>query len=114
MSEFFDQMTLDQKIDVLRHELSKAPTLRIETVEQFNKLPQDEQDELLEIHHLEILVDLSEKLNVVLTPYYNSYLGSLYQIAMKGQERGYDFSTAKAVEDHMSALVFSKMFAGVK
>lgn len=114
MSEFFDQMNLEQKMGVLRHELSKSPTLRIKTVEQFNQLPQDEQDELLEIHYLEILVDLSGQLKVDLTPYYDNYMSRLYQVAKKGQERGYDFSTAEEVDDHMSALVFSKMFAGVK
>ena len=110
----FEQMPLGQKIDVLRNELSKSATMRINTVEQFERLPQDEQDELLEIHHLEILVDLSEKLQVDLTPFYDRYMTILFEIAKKGQARGYDFSTGEAVEKHMSTMVFAKMFAGVK
>lgn len=101
-----------QQAQQLRSDMQDLPTLTISTVSQFNLLPQADQEELLNMHKHDMLLQMAINNGIVVDNYAHLILGILQEVQAAGAQRGYHYATDTEVEKHMTQIVLNRMIQG--
>lgn len=101
-----------QQAQQLLSDMQDLPTLTISTVSQFNLLPQADQEELLDMHKHNMLLQMAINNGVSVENYAHRILGILQDVQTAGAQRGYHYATAAEVEQHMTQITMNRMILG--
>lgn len=103
-----------QQAQQLRSDMQDLPTLTISTVSQFNLLPQADQEELLNMHKHDMLLQMAINNGVSVENYAHRILEILQEVQTAGAQRGYHYATNQEVERHMTKIIMDRMFLGAQ
>lgn len=103
-----------QQAQQLRSAMQDVPTLTISTVSQFTLLPVAEQEEILQMHKYDLLLQMAMDNGVAVDDYAFRVLDLLENVQFAGAKRGYHYATDEEVERHMTKIIMDRMFLGAQ
>lgn len=103
-----------QQAQQLRSAMQDVPTLTISTVSQFTLLPVADQEEILQMHKYDLLLQMAMDNGVAVDDYAFRVLDLLQNVQFAGAKRGYHYATDQEVEQHMTKVVIDRMFLGAQ
>lgn len=103
-----------QKAQQLRSAMQDIPSLTISTVSHFNLLPVADQEEILQMHKYDLLLEVAMENGIAVEDYAFRVLDLLENVQFAGAKRGYHYATDREVERHMTKIIMDRMFLGAQ
>ena len=103
-----------QKAQQLRSAMQDIPTLTISTVSQFTLLSVADQEEILQMHKYDMLLQMAIDNGIAVDDYAFRVLDLLENAQFAGAKRGYHYTTDQEVERHMTRIIIDRMFLGAQ
>lgn len=103
-----------QQAQQLRSAMQDIPSLTISTVSHFNLLPVADQEEILQMHKYDMLLQMAIDNGIAVDDYAFRVLDLLENVQFAGAKRGYHYATDQEVERHMTKIIMDRMFLGAQ
>lgn len=99
-----------QKAQQLRSDIQDIPTLMISTVSRFILLPVAVQEEILQMHKYNMLLQMAIDNGIAVDYYASRVLDLIGKVQFAGAKRGCHYATGQEVERHMTKIIIDRMF----